>query len=67
MQLSNRWPPAPAKPSPLACIIFELTALGIRVTPLSVLCAATDRGLSEDEVSRIAEQLIAAGCTDEAA
>lgn len=66
MQLPDYRPP-PAPPSPLAVAIHELSAVGIRVTPLSVLGWATDRGLSDAEIDRIVDQLAAAGSTEAAA
>lgn len=59
--------PAPAPPSLLARAIFELSSIGVRITPLSVSCWLTDAGATDAEVRRALDQLAAATSTVEAA
>lgn len=50
-----------AVPPVLALIISEMTTAGVRVTPLGIVAAMTDRGAADDEVVAAVDLLIGAG------
>ncbi|TXN40440.1 hypothetical protein FV232_06955 [Methylobacterium sp. WL30] len=46
------------EPSPaLAHILADLTAAGVRPTSLGVICTAGDIGMSDQEISRLVDEL----------